>query len=314
LARGHKILSKIKEKISVLILTYNQAEFIESALASVVGQKSDQYDLEIILTDDGSSDGTVEIVERFIEKSPMPIKFVANQHQGVSAIARNLLSMINISDGDFIAFLAGDDYYSEDRFRLQLESFGNNPNLKISYSDGVNCIDGKFGQRCHSAETVSMMLEGNTNKVHRHLTSQTPVLFIQGVLAKANFLRKIQPFDIDLIADDWVFNIKVFQSLQSEGVEFSFEPSVCFVRNIHGENTSRNLIVHYERIRQVANRYCRNSRLITSKFIGSAILSALKKRDQKELAFFTRKILSYPEASVWLTRSIVASAISKFSR
>lgn len=301
----------MKPKISVLMLIYNQVNFLEKALSSVVKQNSDQYDIEVILTDDGSSDGSVELVERFIEKSPVPIRFIANQHQGVSAIACNFLSMINMADGDFIAFLAGDDYYFDNRFKVQIESFFNNPNLKISYADGINCINGEFGQNCHSPKTVKLMLEGSAKKVHCHLTSKVPLLFIQGVLAKAKFLKKIQPFDVDLIADDWVFNIKVFQSLKSEAGEFCFEPNVCFVRNIHGENTSRNLIVHYERIRQVADRYCRNARLIKSNYVRQAMFSALKKRDQKEIAFFIRKLLSYPEVFVWLSRKILLSGISR---
>ncbi len=297
---------KTKPKISVLILTFNQAQFIERALQSVVEHQSNNYDLEIIVTDDGSSDGTVDIIECFVENSTVPIKVLAKRHEGVSAIAKNLLSMINLAGGDFIAFLAGDDSFSQNRFALQLEKFAANPNLKISYSDGVNCTEGELGQRCHSVETIDLMSSGDAERVHRHLTSQAPVLFIQGVLAKANFLKEIQPFDVDLIADDWVFNIKVFQALVAGDGDFDFEASICFIRNIHGENTSRNLIVHYERVRQVAERYCSNARLIKSKFIGNGIFSAIKMRDTTTFLFFMRKAMSYPEAFASFTRNIVA--------
>jgi len=299
-------LRTTKPKISVLILTFNQAQFINQALQSVVEQRSSNYDLEIIVTDDGSSDGTVDVIERFVETSPVPIKFLAKTHQGVTAIANNFLSMINLADGDFIAFLAGDDSFSKNRFCSQLKKFEANPDLKISYSDGVNCIAGELGQGCHSEETVELMSSGDAERVHKHLTSQAPVLFIQGVLARADFLRQIQPFDVDLIADDWVFNIKVFDALVTDGGDFDFEPSVCFIRNIHGENTSRNLIVHYERVRQVAERYCSNARQIKSKFIGNGIFSAIKKRDKTTLLFFMRKAVLYPGALVSLTRNVLA--------
>lgn len=295
-----------KPKISVLILTFNQAQFIEQALKSVVEQQSKYYDLEIIVTDDGSSDGTVDVIERFVETSPIPIKVLEKEHEGVTAIAKNFLSMINIAGGDFIAFLAGDDSFSKNRFSSQLKKFEANPNLKISYSDGVNCIAGELGQRCHSSETVELMSSGDAESVYRHLTSQAPVLFIQGVLARTDFLKRIQPFDVDLIADDWVFNIKVFDALVTDGGDFDFEPSVCFIRNIHGENTSRNLIVHYERVRQVAERYCTNARKIKSKFIGNGIFSAIKNRDETTLLFFMRKAVLYPGALVSLTRNVLA--------
>jgi len=298
-------LRAIKPKISVLILTFNQAQFIEQALKSVVEQQSNYYDLEIIVTDDGSSDGTVDVIERFVEVSPIPIKVLAKQHEGITAIAKNLLSMINLADGDFIAFLAGDDSFSKNRFSSQMKKFQANPDLKISYSDGVNCIAGELGQRCHSSETVELMSGGNAESVYKHLTSQAPVLFIQGVLTRTDFLKRIQPFDVDLIADDWVFNIKVFDALVTDGGDFDFEPSVCFIRNIHGENTSRNLIVHYERVRQVAERYCSNARKIKSKFIGNGVFSAIKNRDKTTLLFFVRKAVLYPEALISLARNVI---------
>jgi len=299
-------LRATKPKISVLILTFNQAQFIHRALQSVVEQRSSNYDLEIIVTDDGSSDGTVHVIERFAENSPVPIRVLVKTHQGVTAIANNLLSMINLSDGDFIAFLAGDDSFSKNRFCSQMKKFEANPDLKISYSNGINCIAGELGQRCHSIQTVGLMSSGVAERVHKHLTSQAPVLFIQGVLAKADFLRKIQPFDVDLIADDWIFNIKVFDALVRDGGDFDFEPSVCFIRNIHGDNTSRDLIVHYERVRQVAERYCSNARKIKSKFISNGILSSVQRRDKKTIFFFIKKAVFYPEALILLTRNVIA--------
>ncbi|SFM82758.1 glycosyltransferase [Marinobacter pelagius] len=301
-----------KPKISVLVLTFNQAQFIQRALQSVVEQQSNNYDLEIIVTDDGSSDGTVDVIERFAENSPVSIKVLAKKHEGITAIAKNFLSMINLADGDFIGFLAGDDSFSQNRFSLQLEKFAANPNLRISYSDGVNCAAGELGQRCHSVETVDLMRSGDTARVFRHLTSQAPVLFIQGVLAKADFLKRIQPFDVDLIADDWVFNIKVFYALMTHGGDFDFEPSVCFIRNIHGENTSRNLIVHYERVRQVADRYCNNARLIKSRFVGNSLFSAVKKKRNDELIFFIGKMFKLPEALYWFFRALILSVHRKF--
>lgn len=300
-----------KPKISVLILTFNQAKFIDQALQSVVDQQSNNYDLETIVTDDGSSDGTVDVIERFAETSPIPIKIVAKKHEGVTAIAKNLLSMINLANGDYIAFLAGDDSFSKNRFILQQKMFEANPDLKISYSDGVNCIAGEIGQRCHSVETVELINSGDAERVYKHLTSQAPVLFIQGVLARADFVKRIQPFDVDLIADDWVFNIKVFNALITDGGDFDFEPSVCFTRNIHEENTSRNLIVHYERVRQVAERYCPNARQIKSKFIGNGFFSALKNRDITTFLFFVRKAVLYPEALISLAGNVIANSRRK---
>jgi glycosyltransferase involved in cell wall biosynthesis len=303
-----------KPRISVLILTFNQAQFVERALQSVVEQQSSNYDLEIIVTDDGSSDGTVDVIDRFVRTSPVSIKVLAQKHEGVTAIAKNFLSMINLANGDFIAFLAGDDSFSQDRFSQQLEKFSANPNLKICYSDGVNCTAGEIGQRCHSAEIVGLMRSGDTAKIYRHLTSQAPVLFIQGVLAKAEFLKEIQPFDVELIADDWVFNIKIFGALVASGGDYDFETSPCFIRNIHGDNTSRNLIVHYERVRQVADRYCNNKRSIKARFVGQSLLSTVKRKRKDEFIFFAGKLFLFPESLYWFAWALASSVQRKLAR
>lgn len=307
-------MATIKPKISVLILTFNQAQFIERALQSVVEQQSNNYDLEVIVTDDGSSDATVEVIEGFVENSPVPIKILAKKHEGVTAIAKNFLSMINIASGNFIALLAGDDFFSQHRFTLQLEKFSANPNLKISYSDGINCMAGELGQRCHSTETVELMSSGDAERIHKHLTSQAPVLFIQGVLAKADFLKLIQPFDVDLIADDWVFNIKVFNALVIDGGDFDFESSVCFIRNIHGNNTSKDPIVHFERVRQVIDRYCKKKRSMKARFVGRYLLSAVKRNRWDEIIFFLGKTSSLPEALFWFSRALASSILRKIGR
>ena len=303
-----------KPLISVLVLTYNQAQFIESALSSVVAQVSNSYDLEILLTDDGSDDGTVDIIKRFIEHSPVGITFFEKAHQGVKSIAQNFLSMINTANGDFLAFLAGDDSYAEDRFRVQLETFFKNPRLQIIYTDGVNCLYGKLGNNCHPVSVIDLMKSADAKKVYNYLTTEAPVLFIQGVLAKSDFLRAIQPFDTDLIADDWVFNIKVFDALVSGASGFHFENITSFVRNIHGDNTSRNLAVHYERVSQVADRYCKNPRAIKAKFIGNATFSTLKGKNKKDTKIFLKKMMAYPEAILWFSKIALLNTLSYVKR
>lgn len=295
----------MKPLISVLMLTYNQGDYIERSIKSVLDQQSDHYDLEILIIDDGSSDNTMEIVQRVVACSPLPIRLIARKHEGVSAIAKNFLSLINLSKGDYIAFLAGDDYYIPDRFSSHLCMFSNNENLEIVYSDGVNCENGEMQGSCHPLKSISVMQSQDGKRVYQYLTSEAPVLFIQGVLAKGDFIRSIQPFDVDLIADDWVFNIKVFRSLLKTGGAYFFDPSPQFVRNIHGENTSRNLKVHYERVSQVAERYCHNTLIIKSRFIGQALVAASKNKEFHDFWFFARKIPNAPLALYWFFKSII---------
>jgi len=93
--------------ISVICPTYNSAQFILKTLHSVSDQT--MYPLELIISDDGSTDETLAIVEQFSKANPMlNIIILKNLHQGPGA-ARN--AGIKAAKGEWIAFLDSDDIW-----------------------------------------------------------------------------------------------------------------------------------------------------------------------------------------------------------
>ena len=99
--------------ISVIIPTYNRYTFLEKAIPSVLKQSF--RDFELIVVDDGSDDGTEELIHSFRNKR---IRFFYQENRGVSA-ARN--KGILEAKGDVIAFLDSDDYWKEKKLEKQLE-------------------------------------------------------------------------------------------------------------------------------------------------------------------------------------------------
>ena len=97
----------LKPKVSVVIPSYNSAPFIKRTLASVLAQTF--RDFEIIVSDDGSTDDTVNVVENFLKNnSSVPWKILKNPYKGPGA-ARN--AGIMASSGEWIAFLDSDDLW-----------------------------------------------------------------------------------------------------------------------------------------------------------------------------------------------------------
>ena len=97
--------------VSVIIPNYNGAPFIAEALETVFEQRLNN--LEVIVIDDGSTDNSMEILERFRSQ----IKLISTENFGAAA-ARN--SGMKAARGEFIAFLDSDDLWTKDKLTRQL--------------------------------------------------------------------------------------------------------------------------------------------------------------------------------------------------
>ena len=96
---------------SVILPVYNGERYIDDAVESALKQR--ERDWELIIINDGSTDGTGRALEKY--KSLPQIKIIAQKNLGVSA-ARN--RGIAASSGDYIAFLDADDVWSEDHLEV----------------------------------------------------------------------------------------------------------------------------------------------------------------------------------------------------
>lgn len=96
--------------ISIVIPTYNHANFLGRALKSVVDQTYTNWELVVI--DNHSSDNTNEIIEGFIDPR---IKYLKINNNGVIAASRNM--GIREANGEWIAFLDSDDWWTKDKLQ-----------------------------------------------------------------------------------------------------------------------------------------------------------------------------------------------------
>jgi len=115
-----------KKRLSVRIITYNHERYIAQALDSVLMQKTD-FPFKICLGEDGSSDGTREICKRYAEKYPEKISlFLRSRNDVIYINGRpsgrfNFLETLRACKGEYIAFLDGDDYWTDPK-KLQKQA------------------------------------------------------------------------------------------------------------------------------------------------------------------------------------------------
>lgn len=104
-------------KVSVLMLAYNQEQYIDEAIRSVVLQETD-FDYELIIGDDGSSDETVARCRNWQRRYPDRIRLL--DHSDNVGLARNFVRTYNQAQGEYVAICEGDDFWI-DRHKLQIQ-------------------------------------------------------------------------------------------------------------------------------------------------------------------------------------------------
>lgn len=113
--------------ISVVIPAYNQAEFVEEAVQSILDQTI--QDFEILIVNDASTDRTAEVLARLTDPRIRVLSHA--QNRGLPA-ARN--TGMNASLGAFIALLDADDYYHPQKFEKHLRFFADHPEISVTYN------------------------------------------------------------------------------------------------------------------------------------------------------------------------------------
>jgi glycosyltransferase involved in cell wall biosynthesis len=129
-----------QHRISVIIPTYNHAQYLGEAIESVLSQ--DYPDMEVIVVDDGSSDNTREVTANYVGKI-----ICVEQPNGGCALARN--TRLNIATGEYIAFLDSDDSLLSGALLVRAEYLDNHPRVGLVCGDVIETYN-KRDQRLKS--------------------------------------------------------------------------------------------------------------------------------------------------------------------
>jgi len=141
-------------KVSVIIPTYNYGRFLSSAIESVMKQTYRDY--EIIVIDDGSTDDTKEVMEKYCGT----IRYIYQSNKGVST-ARN--KGIGIAKGQYIAFLDADDYWLPEKLDKSIKFLENNNfdwicTSRFKITENGECPERKIAARSGIYEPKSFKL------------------------------------------------------------------------------------------------------------------------------------------------------------
>jgi len=126
--------------VSVIIPVYNRAHLVGRAIASVIAQS--YRNLEIVVVDDGSSDGLAATLAEF---ASAPLRCVIHPRNRGAAAARN--SGVATARGEFIAFLDSDDIWFPEKLAFQVAAMRNQPREVAGHVCAYDCVKTGYGAR-----------------------------------------------------------------------------------------------------------------------------------------------------------------------
>jgi glycosyltransferase involved in cell wall biosynthesis len=158
---------KTKPVVSICVLTYNHEAYIHEAIEGVLLQKVD-FEIELVIGDDCSTDRTRAIVGEYVERHPTLIRLLTSKRN--CGLIANLTRTLEACRGKYLAFCEGDDYWTDpNKLQMQIDFLEMNPEYSFTFHDTLilnqetRASARRIGQR--KIETVvnleSVIIENN---------------------------------------------------------------------------------------------------------------------------------------------------------
>lgn len=287
-------------KVSVSITTYNHEKYIAQAIDSVLMQRAN-FDYEILIGEDDSSDGTREVVKGYQEKYPERIRLFLNDRKNVIYIDGrptgrwNFSNNLNHATGQYIALLDGDDYWTDPlKLQKQVDFLDIHPecaicfhNVSVCYEDGSHRPHNFRPPDQKIISTLDDLLEAN-------FMPTCSVLFRNGLFGK------LPDWFYQTPIGDWALHI-----LNAQHGAIGYISEVMGVYRIHagglwsGQNQiqrSENKILFWDKVKNyISHEYERTIRGNISKLCFEAALVSEQSGDwAKAKMFLVRCVIEQP--------------------
>ena len=215
----------VKPLISVLIPCFNHEAYIESCLQSIADQ--DYAKIELIIIDDGSSDGSYKKIEKFAKAHPQRFHRLLHLNRPNQGLAKTLNELVELSEGDLISVIASDDEMTANRLTRQVKILDEIDGVIAVFGtvELIDCQGNTIKKTRAPKEQVTLQEIGR----HRHYLP-APTMTVRGEAYRALF-----PLPSNIIIEDWytLLRLATYKNLLQTGEVFARY-------RIHNSNTSGN--------------------------------------------------------------------------
>ena len=235
-------------------------------MASIVSQRDflHRLDVQLLVVDDGSTDGSMEIIEDFLSRHPH-LEIVAIRKLRNLGLKNSIELGLQLASGEYVQILASDDYLLDGKFRLQTDFLSDHPLLPAVYSGCSTLgLDGRLTPQ--SYQKFELVAKNGPWEQHKAICElEIPLPMGQSALFRSGALRESFQSTNKVVNDDWALLIELSRN---NAIGFVNQPLVVY--RIHQRNS------HLNRPAMLINQLQVVSLLIDRRFQRRALASVLR--------------------------------------
>jgi len=229
---------------------YNTAEYLEECIESILNQSF--IDFEFIISDDGSTDGSKEIIQKY-ELKDKRIIFINNQTN--RWICANLNDCIKKASGEYIAIMESDDVSFPKRFEIQISEFEKNKTLDLIGTQWE--LINSYGKKITDFNKIT-----DYKKIVKDIWYYYP--FINpSIMMKRDILKKVWPFNADFdFIQDYELMIRIIisnykvKNISSRLIKYRVHnKNISLKKRIFLINTAKKMQIKYLKLQE--SNFCR---------------------------------------------------------
>lgn len=183
-------------KISIITTNFNTAKYLEETILSVLNQKGD-FELEYIITDGGSTDGSLKIIKKYKDK----LKYISEKDTGQS---NGINKGLKMATGDIVAFLNSDDIYLDGTLEKVVNYFKRHPDCTwlTGYCRIINENGEEYKKIVTKYKNEKLKSFNLTQLFVENCISQPATFFRKSILSEIGYLDENLHYSMD--QDYWV--------------------------------------------------------------------------------------------------------------
>lgn len=230
----------VQPLVSIVIPCYNHENFVQDCIQSVIDQTYEN--IELIIIDDGSSDGSVAKIQEMMhlcEKRFKKIEFRYRLNKGLSS---TLNEAIDWCQGAYYSAIASDDMIVENKIEIQVNYLNDNLNC-VAVFGGILDIDTQGVQLGSRIRKISSYKFDQIFMLEHELPAPTQMIRLEA-------LKKVDGYNSDIEIEDWYMWLKL-----AEYGELNYLPIAFAKYRSHDNNTSKQVEKMYIGRKQVLSLY-----------------------------------------------------------